>query len=265
MKKRKNVKSKSTHLAIYFGLFLFFIILVSFVFKTLDLIGNSRFDGHNRFTVAIVSENTTDFISVSPRDKTLSRLLIKGVLGKNEAKKYLIPVDSYVENRLYSPGDPKTAFSKILFGINNSKTNLTIIDILRLTFYSSGIDRDNISQESVLSKDEDKIKSQSSELFIDTRLAEEKISIQITNSSNISGYGGKLATYLTNLGANVVLVNSSQKEENKTTLLYRKEKNYTVERLSKILNITPLKRERSSIADVIIVIGKDGEEVLNIR
>lgn len=264
MKRKRETKSKNISLAIYFALFVIFIFALSFIFKTIDLVGNSRFDGKNRFTVAILNNNTADIISVSPKDKTLSRLLVSDVLGKDDLETLLIPVDSYIESGTYLPENVKSSFTKILLRPGSSSTDLTIIDLVRLAFYSSGVDGENIVEERVSSNERDKLASISSENFIDPRVFDDKVSIQITNSSTVSGLGRRLADYITNLGGNVILVNSSQDEEEKTAFFYN-EKSYTVEKLSKMLGIPAEKKEDSWISDVIIIVGKDAPEVLSIR
>ena len=264
MSRKRATKSKNINLAIYFAIFVIFIFAVSFIFKTVDQVSSSKFDGKNRFTVAILNNNTADIISVSPKDKTLSRLLITDVLGKDGMESLVIPIDSYIESSTYFPENAKSSFTKILLRLNNSDTDLTIIDLVRLAFYSSSVDRENIVEERVLSKEKDKLSSIAKDYFIDPRVFDDKVRIQIINSSSVSGLGRRLADYITNLGGNVVLVNSSQGEEEKTVLYYN-EKNYTVEKLSKILNIPAKEKELSSISDVIIIIGNDGGEKLSIK
>ena len=66
MRTKKKEKGKSLNLGFYFGLFVFLIIVISLFFKTFDVIKKSKFDGKNRFTVAVINKKSTDLISTSP-------------------------------------------------------------------------------------------------------------------------------------------------------------------------------------------------------
>jgi len=263
MKRRAKTQKKSLRLAIYFGLAIFFIFLLSVVFKGIDLIRESKFDGNNRFTVAVLSVNSTDIVSVSPENKRVSRLTIKDANSKSDISEYLIPIDSYVYIKDYEPKNTKSAFTNMLSGLKNSNTDLTVIDLLRLSYFVNSISNENIIEENLSIKDNFELTRVSSEYFVDPRLLEEGISIQITNSSDLGGFGKKLGEYITNLGGNVVLVNSSQKKESKTKLYYN-EKSYTSSKVSNILNIPSEKKNLTTISDVIIIIGEDADEVLNL-
>lgn len=251
----RSKKKESWNLkpAIYFGFLVFFIIAVSLLFKALDVIRESKFDGSNRFTVAVLSSTKMGFISVSPKDGTLTRVTIEGILGEEHLKDLTIPYDGIIESALQA--DAKSYFAKILSRPRGSKTNLTVLDLLRLSLYSYGIDRSKIKEEVIKATPLWEDPSLST-LFADPVILEEKVSIAITNSTDIAGLGNKLAKYITNMGGNVVLVNSSQKEEDKSRIFYQKE-SYTLKKISKTLNFKTQKSDKNSISDITIVIGKD--------
>lgn len=260
MKKKRQEKEKSLRLAFYFGILIIFIILVSIVFKGIDIFSKSKFDGKNRFTVAVINKNKTTLISVSPQDGSLTGLEIDGVKSLNQLNQLALPHDGYIETPLDEP-NPKSYFLKMLFKGRGVQTNLTLIDFLRLGVFSSGVNSDKLVKQKSSIKDVE-LSNLASKLFVDPMIANQKISLQITNSTDVPGLGNKLARYITNIGGNVVLVNTSSSVVEKSKILYEQD-SYTLKKISKMLNIEPQKKESNSISEIIIIIGKDREDLLN--
>ncbi len=260
MRSKKKEKSKSLNLAFYFGIFVFLIIVISLFFKTFDVIKKSKFDGKHRFTVAVINNKNVDLISASPTDGTLLVLHIDGISSPDSLKKLSLPIDAYAKTDSNFSSIVNYYFAKMLFNKRNFHTSLTTIDLLRLSIYSSGVDSQKVRQESISINNQKEILAFSSTLFADPAISEEKVSIQITNATDVVGLGNRLTKYIANMGGNVVLVNSSKDSESKSRILYQKE-SYTVKKISEMLNIPKEKKEMNSISDVVIVIGKDKEGI----
>ncbi len=254
MKNAKKNKGKNVNLAVYFTVIVIFIILVSVVFKGLDIVRKSKFDGENRFTVAVVSDNNIDYISVSPKEGTLTRLNVRGV-NEDDINILPIPHDALVIANSETIGNPKTYFLKMILGKKTERSDLTIIDLIKLSIYSQGVKDEKILNKRVLGASEDVSRAEDVD-FIDPEIAGEKVSIQITNTTKISGLGNKFAKYIANMGGNVVLVNSSSDPQGESKILYREE-SYTLGRLAGFLDIPKEKNEADPISDIIIIIGKD--------
>lgn len=257
-KNTKTEKSKNLHLGLYFGLFVAFIIIVSFTFKVFDTFKKSKFDGSNFFTVAVISDKNAQLISVSPKDDKLKKLTITDTKTEDGLKDLGIPFDNVATSKENYTGSPKSYFTKILFHKDGFKSNLTIFDLIRLSLYTQKIGGDKVDEQSVSSSDGALLSQITSEWFNDPEIIKEEVEIEITNTTETSGLGSKLAKVITNLGGNVVLVNNSQDEEKKSRIYY-KEDSYTVKRLSKMLGIPTEKKEMNSISDIVIKIGKDKE------
>lgn len=255
-RKRSAEKKSNLRPVYYFGLLLLFIIVISFVFKTFDTFKKSKFDGDNRFTIAIKNNKKIDLLTVSPKDKTISKLEIKNI-SEEQFKNSFLPHDASVE-KLDNADGVKPIFSSLLNKYRNIDTDLTIIDVLRLKMYSNDIESENIKESSVINLEDEELDKILQTYFIDPKIVDEKKTIQITNSSNIAGLGNTLAKYLTSIGANVVLVNTSQSEELESKIYYNGE-SYTLDKLSKILDIEPEEKNVNSISDITIIIGKDKE------
>ena len=261
MKAGKKDNNKSLSLAVYFGLLVFLIIVVSVVFKVIDLARSSKFDGKNRLTVAFVSDKHIDLISVSPQDGTLVKLVINNVSKTSSLKKDYVPIDAHINVDSDFNSSVKSYFIKAFFRMSNIKTNLTVFDLIRLSMYSGSVSKDKINSKTVDAGDSKKLSVYAGSLFIDPKISEEKVAVQITNSADVPGLGNSLAKYISNIGGNVVLVNTSQNPEEKSRIYYRDD-SYTLKKLSKVLDLKPENKDIGSISDIIIVIGKDRQNLL---
>ena len=258
MKSKKKGKSNNLKPAFYFGLLIFFIILVSVTFKVFELFGSSKYDGANRFTVAIIKADVIDVISVSPKEKSLTKIEINKT-NPDTLAELGIPIDQKAETSSGFYSGAESYFAKMLSKKRSFETDLTIIDLIRLGFYSAGIDRDKIIEKKFSVNDKE-AKEAVSSLLKDPVVESEKVSIQIINATDTSGLGNRLAKLITNLGGSVVLVNSS-KDINKNSKIIYKNNSYTAQKLSKILNINLEKGNVSSISDIIIIIGEDKSDL----
>lgn len=256
--KRKKSKNNLT-IAVFFGMGVGLIILTSLILKGIDLFRDSKFDTRHRLSVAIIRVDGTHVLSISPSEGTMFRLDVKGLTDEDKLKDLSVPIDAYIKvSPDYKIEDtaPKSEFSKLLFKLGKIKTDLSFIDLVRLTIYSGSINSDKIDERKVNTGDIAKIDDISSAFFKDPKISSEKVNIQITNTTEVTGLGNKLAKYIANLGGTVILVNSSSKATEISKIIYRQESD-TVKRLSKILGIPFEKGRGSDLADVIIVIGED--------
>ncbi len=259
MKKAKKENIKSINLALYFGLLVLLIIIISVSFKTIDIVRKSEFDSKNRFTVAVLNDKNVDLISVNPTSGEQIGIRVENAGSLEAVENFSIPIDVHVETNSSFSSESKSVFLKMLLNKRGLESTLNVLDLLKLSIYSFGVDGENFSYQNIESDSINELNSLSSSEFIDEAMSQDKVSIQVTNSTEIGGLGNKIAKTITNLGGNVVLVNSS-KEEIEESVIYYKENSYTVEKLSKVLDIKTEKNETNSIADIIIVLGKDQEE-----
>ena len=147
----------------------------------------------------------------------------------------------------------------MLINKKSLETDLNVLDLLKLSIRSLEIDERRIKEEYSSMKKAEATSALISSLFIDETISSEKIKIQITNATQVSGLGNKIAKYLTNMGGSVVLVSSSKEIEGESKIIY-KGKSYTVRKIAQIMDLPLEKKEMNSITDVIIIIGRDREE-----
>lgn len=257
-RKRSADKKSNLKPVYYFALLFFFIVTISLIFKTVDTFKKSKFDGSNRFTLALKNNNEVKFLTVSPKDNTLGVLNVKKV-SKEEFENASIPRDAIAE-KVTNSENPKSSLSWMLKNYRKIDTDLTIVDLIRLNLFARGVDDDSIKNTSIDNLSDSDLDKILQTFFIDPSIVDEKMTIQITNSSNIAGLGNELASYLSSLGANVILVNTSQSEELESKI-YHKDTSYTLDKVSEILDIEPEVKDVNSISDITIIIGKDKERL----
>lgn len=260
MKSKKKDGSKNINLALYFGIIVVFIILISFLFKAFDTVRKSKFDGQHRFSIAVQSGKNLDIVSVSPKEGSITKLRVEGALGMSKINDLLIPIDSAIEPGSTFDVNTKSLYLKILLNKRKTDTDLTVIDLVRLIIFSNGVSSEKTVEKSVSVDDDKQLESFSAFLFVDPSILEEKKSIQITNASEVPGLGNKLAKYITNMGGNVVLVNTSSDEQIKSKII-SEEDSFTKDKISKDFNIPKEKSDNVSISDIHIIIGKDREDL----
>lgn len=278
MKKKTFKEGYSLRIAFLFSALVFCLFVISTSFKIVSIAAKSKFDGQHRFTIGVYKEKSFFYtISFSPENQTISLLnipdgqisLTKDSEGLDEIKlgKYLaIPVDDFIYYSSDKEGKKEIENDKvddiifdILVNYRNVKTKLTVIDVFRLWMYARVIPpRFVLTKEFPKDQEQFLIDKVVSTLFIDYSLSLEKKSIHIINGTEILGLGNRIARLLTNAGANVVAVSTSEKKIETSEILYSDKKNYTTDKIGKVLGIKAIKLEEGEgISDITIKLGKN--------
>ncbi len=256
--KKSKSRNNNTRIAIFFFVFIVIVFLISFFLKAALVIKHGKFDSNNRFTISVSSKGTFKLISFSPTG-SISILKLDGNIKKEDINKFLqIPIDGEISQIVNDNEKIPTLMKDALFGYKDIKTDLTIIDILRLFLFSRNVSPNLIYSKNVsadMSAGEvDKIVSS---LFQDASVQKENMAIEIINGTDVTGLGNRLARLITNMGANVIIVGTSDVPEETSVISYSK-KNYTVEKLGKLLGFKLVKKDKRELANITITIGKDG-------
>lgn len=252
-KKKKNINLK---LPGVFLLLVFGLIILSIIFKTLLIIKESKFDGSNRFTVGYTALDYSKIESFSPKDKSISVIIVKGKLGNKNLSSFLkIPVDLGVTTQEENDLSINSDLLNSIFSFGSSKLN--IIDAFKL-FVFSKFQNPKIYQKNLTTKSsEDDIQAAVYNIFTDPKIIDENKSIEIINSTATYGLGSRLAELITNMGGNVVLVSTSREQSKYSKIIYYKSKSYTVSKLGELLGMPLEETNVKSVSDVIIIIGED--------
>lgn len=270
MKKKKTAQSDNLKMVVVFIIFTIFLIIVSLSIKLIALYNKSLFDGVHKFTVLISSQNSKklEIISFAPDTRSISVLKIKGDnIDPSITRVLSIPIDANIllkDSITDSNTLIKSKLQAMVFSYNTIKTNLTIIDLVRLWLFSVSVPKHDIATKEITFT-KDNLETQ--KLFIDTSiipqfftdytLSKEQLSIQIINGAGVNGLGNRLAKLISSMGGNVISVKTSDSILNNSDISYYKKDTYTVEKLSKFLNILKKELKEPALSDIVIVIGKD--------
>lgn len=260
MKHKKKSQSTNLRFAFIFCVSVLFLITISFLIKAILIVKASNYDGNHRYNLAIYQGSKESLISFSPQSKSISILTLTGNVNGNIGKFTELPVDSSITDRdggTINKDNLSSTLSHYIFNYTGLKTNMTIIDAIRVSLFAKEVQKASIYERDLSSNDSLSINSFTSSFFIDPQIANEKVTIEIINGTQVVGLGNRLANLLNNIGADVVLVTSSDKEEQATKIMYFGDSNYTIKRISKILGVKPTQSSQRDISDVTLIIGND--------
>lgn len=258
---KKSVRSKKNNLKIaaIFITVIFFLIFISFLLKLIVLFKDSKFDGEHRFTVAVIKDDNAQVISFSPENKTISILDVDGRV-ENIGSFLKVPIDAFIySNDLnIDRSNISSSFFKEMFNLGDNHKGVTVIDLFRLSYAARSLPLTSVYEKKISKEDDElRVNSLINSFFTDQNILSEKKRIQIVNGTEVSGAGSRLASVINNMGGDVILVLSSDKEEDRSRVIYFGDKSYTVKKIASLLGFPIEEGKVKSIADVIIVIGKD--------
>lgn len=263
-KKRSLKKDNNTKVAVIFVGFVLTIVLVSLIFKFVVLLSQSQFDNAKRFTMTVSNKNDVEVISFSPISRSISVLKLDADIDVPLNQFLAIPIDGFVKkDSLDINQKVGSLFPEMIFNYKKLNTNLTIVDLVKLFIFTKSLKDREIVERSI-SKDlaAGDIDSLARRLFNEGLIEEEGKKIQIINSTDVLGLGNRLARLITNMGGDVIIVVTGNEPQESSEISYIDDKNYTVERLSKVLGYSTVKVTDRTIADVTITIGQDSLQSL---
>ncbi len=257
---------------------LFFLIVITLAFLSLSYkafleIKNRafRFETFN----IIAADNDAYLISLNQKERSLvifkfpdrgniffKRSLLSASIVTG------VPIDGLIVAReKFEFGDIEKGFlsteklASLIF--QTRKYNLFRInkfDLFKLFLFSKFVSESDRKIEKISSLDKDFRKNveldlKTDDLFRDSKIFNQKISVEIINSTQTDGLGSRVSAILKNLGYNVIAVSNGNL--NHSRILARKANLLSVERLEKIFNLKGEREEKSGIADVKLILSGD--------
>lgn len=246
------------------GVFIVIVILLitaSVIFKFFLVVRESRFDATHRFIVAFLEKNGAEVVSFSPQTTSMSMLKIDSRLNANDLSTTLeVPIDGTISvgNTIVSSKNVSSILLKSALHAGYLLKDMTFIDAFRLFVFSKEVNLSSIYERELSPGLSDAQKSTLLSLsFTDPTIYQENKSIQIINAANVYGLGSRLASFITNIGGNVILVSTSDQTSDRSRIIYSGDKSYTVQKLSNFLGFPLEKSSTLGFADVTIIIGTD--------
>lgn len=269
-RRKKNSGKNNLKTAFIFFILVFALIVLSSLFKLAALIKNSRFDANHSFNVITYStqkgqnaQKNLRVISFSPQNQSISVLrLLTNTKPAQIGRILKVPIDGTIGILNQDEENIKAMFQNTLLNYKDVKTNLTIIDMARLWFFTKGVPEQSIVVKEFFLLEEENLKDEvidriSSKLFLDMTFSAEKVSIQIINGTGVLGLGNRLGRLISNIGGNVVAVSTSKSDFGTSEILYSNKNTYTLQRLSRVLGFKRAQTKGVEFSDIIIKIGKD--------
>lgn len=262
MKKSEQYSSNSLKtFYLYLGV-VFVLICISLLIKGFFIVQQSRFDGTHDFTLALTEQNNVkEVVSFHPQTPSIAVLIIQDAIPYvSLAQKYGIATDGFIQtNDASTIGPDMTTFMWLsILHTGMWQSNVTVFDKFRLFLLAKGTTTNNKTVEKIsLSHQSPDMNTILVSALTDQDIANENISVQIINATDISGFGQRLGRVLTNMGTNVVDVSTAQNTQKTSTIAYFGNESYTLDRLQRMLGLRAIKLTKQSIADIIITIGND--------
>lgn len=254
----KKREGKYIVLSIFFCLLVFASVGISLAIKLANTIFISSFDDKHQFIVFIEKNNNAKSIVIFlPDNKTISSInFLDNKDASSSGKYFYLPIDA----QIYSPGSNNgISYLKSAILNGDSKNTLTFVDKFKLWLFASQIKETSFKEENIsISENPENVEKVVLKYSQDPTLYQDGKTVAVINSSGITGGGARVAKLLSNLGANVVSVTSSDKLQDFSKIYYSGKTSYTTLRFQKIFKIIPEKNTSNlNIADVILVVGKD--------
>lgn len=251
-----------------FGVSLGILIIASLLLRIVNLYQESSFKDEV-FTIMIrdekYSSNSLHILHIDKRKSSISHVILntEGKIKEKFSSSYRasltlgIPIDAIIVSKSPIQGNNlindffsyKNLYSLItltsvkLYGLNS----LDLITTFLLVNYF-GYEKESYNKKTW---ENGKLSESLYEVFQDEKVINEKISVEIINSSSVNGVGSKLAALFRIIGYNVVSVSSGNK---KSEMIYRIKENYSLRRLKKILPLSTRFKDEVGIADVTIIV-----------
>lgn len=257
--KRKETAFSNVKIAIIFFVFLAFIIGISLIFKFVALLENGQYDNSRSFSLSITNGKNIELVTLSPSLKNITIFKFTNNVNPIEAGRLLeIPIDGNIfSNSLDLNQRVNPLFIKTILDYTKIKTNLTIVDLLRILLFARAIPEDSIDIIIVRNEDKLVLDENISRLVSDASIENDSQTIQIINATEVTGLGNRLAKLITNMGGNVLIVATENNKKNKSFIRYIDKKTYTIERLQKVLGYEVIKGTGNDVSDITIIIGED--------
>ena len=263
-KKSKDVRN-NLNLAIFFLGAIFLLILFSLLVKIFIVLGDSKFNANSPFNILVQGKDNASLVTISSKDKKLSAIVLNGNVNRKDAQNLLgIKVDSQIESNSFEVSNGiKTEIGGLFQDYKTLQSDLSFFDRLKIIFYIKFFPKEEVTERTLsLSASQSEIDAIISDLVSDKNIIEEAKSIEVINASGIDGIGAKAARIISNMGGNVVLISTSKDPSASSVVEYREERGYTAQKLSSVFGFEIKKSERASIADVIMVVGKNRGGIL---
>lgn len=263
---------KDSHSLLYIKIFLSCVLIAGFLsvsYKIFILVKDSSFK-YDSFNLLVVGKKAQLVHFDSDKKKMAIIDLISPEQTFNNKHKISsslvvgIPIDGKI---IYSLKDNdflsiKNVLPIILTPQKYKLEGINQFDILKLSAFSYLVSKSDKSFEKIDLGGQEKVAgSKFLSVFRDPEILNEKLSIEIINSTDIDGLGGKITTILENASYNIISISTGTHQESR--IITQRKESVTVKRLQSFFGIEVVKARDQGIADVSVILGRDLVKNLN--
>ena len=256
MKRKTAYRGKNLSLAFGFCVVIFIILFFYFAWKVYKVISQSRFNGHEYIVSVKENSTTQDLISFLPDAGAINVVTIHNIpQDQNISAVAEVPVDATIIG--VQINSVPSFINKEVFTFG--KNGLPFVDAIKLWFFTHSLSNDAITLQNLsYPVSQDQLDNTIPRLFTDKVLYQDAQTIAVVNASGVSGAGGRVAKFLTNIGANVIIVNTADNLQDTSTIEYTGDNSYTVKKMEKIMKvIAKQSNNKIAVANIMITLGKD--------
>lgn len=265
-KRQKNRQSSSLKTFLVYSYIVAFLILTSVAIKSFFIFKENKLHDGNIVIAVSTEDHMKAVIGIDKERGEAAVLRIDTDNFTADAAWYDLGILTDAEIVInddvsrYSPGE---IVKEVLLNLRNVDTDLTFFDAFKL-FTSKKIKNYNSESDFILSNAEStsNVENVIQEFFSDSSIVDEGATIQVINSTAVSGLGQRLEKALVNKGATIVSVTNQEKLQERSEIKSALDNSYTVKKLERLLDLKTADLTENSIADIIIIIGEDMQNSL---
>jgi hypothetical protein len=267
MNKYRKAKKKDYGLKAFF-IYIYIVLIIVFFslsVKSYLIFQENKYTGDNMVVSVSKNDKLVKIFGIDESRKSVSVLRVgdRSFTPETLGRELGILADGVVvASSDLSSESPRAILAKAMLSPGTVETDLTVFDLLRLLTMKVTDSSMEGDYEVGVGTDEGEIDKLATDLFSDSRMVEEGLSIQVVNSTSTPGLGQRLERVIENKGGTIISVINQQKTQKTSIINYYVDKSYTVERLEKLLHIPSVKSEAKAIADVVIIIGEDHKDTV---
>ena len=129
----------------------FFLVGISLIVRTVQIVKTSQFNGDHRFTLAFVHKNELDLVSIEPEGKKITHLNIESKSSLEGTKRTIgVFTDSTVVlDQPFSIEKGLASYMRDSILNKGMDTSLSIYDSLRLSFLTQRISKNDVTSETI--------------------------------------------------------------------------------------------------------------------
>lgn len=258
-KKRKNEFPSFSYLK-FFALTISFAIALTFTVRTYQSIKESRFTAPNHTILLITDRPNIININLNKKNILIFEVqdpkIIKNLTTRQAISFHLgIPIDSIIKMKNskeildLSSEIQSLSFALSFFTSPDSfnLTNINKIDMLKI-FLIANLEAQKIGKASQAS-----VLGESTSTFKNESILNRNRTVEIVNASHFDGLANQMSKMFNNIGYTVISTKTSTSSK-KAKIIYRIEKDDTVEKIISLLEMPSSYESKIAIADISIII-----------